>query len=75
MDTKNKMYLYLNGFKLFIISWKNFLKRIFQEIINIEEDAHQIDGYMKMKRVIVHQFQLNHDDVDGSKIENRLFII
>lgn len=75
IEIKKRIFLYLYGFKLFIISWKNFLKRIFQEIINIEEDFQKSEGYITMKIVILHQFHLNHDDVEGSKIENKLFII
>lgn len=71
----SKIFLYLNDFKLFIVSWKNFPKRIFQEIINIEEDFQKSDGYIKTKIAMLHQFHLNHEDVEGSKIENKLFII
>lgn len=75
MEIKIKIFFNFDIFKLFIISWKNFFKRIFQEIINKDEADQYNDGYINKKVSITLQFQLNHEDVDGSKMENKLFII
>lgn len=69
------MFFNLKDFKLFIISWKNFFKRIFQEIINIEGDIQKYEGYKIIIKIIVSQLRLNHVEVEGSKMENKLFII
>lgn len=60
---------------LFLISWKNFLKRVFQEIRNKEEVDQKGKGIITIQKIKVIQFNLKELDVDGSKIENRLFII
>lgn len=75
MEIKIKIFFNFDIFKLFIISWKNFFRRIFQEIINKDEADQYNDGYINKKVSITLQFQLNHVDVDGSKMENKLFII
>lgn len=74
MEIKIKIFFNFDIFKLFIISWKNFFKRIFQEIINKDEADQYNDGYINKKVSITLQFQLNHEDVDGSNFSNKLTI-
>lgn len=75
MEKINKQFLNLFNFMLFLISWKNFFLRIFQEIRKKEDDAQNSWGIINIQIIKLNQLKLNLWDVDGSKIENRLFII
>lgn len=75
MEKINKQFLNLFNFMLFLISWKNFFLRIFQEIRKKEDDAQNSWGIINIQIIKLNQLRLNLWDVDGSKIENKLFII
>lgn len=75
MEKINKQFLNLFNFMLFLISWKNFFLRIFQEIRKKEDDAQNSWGIINIQIIKLNQLKLNLWDVDGSKIENKLFII
>lgn len=75
MEKINKQFLNLFNFMLFLISWKNFFLRIFQEIRKNEDDAQNSWGIINIQITKLNQLKLNLWDVDGSKMENKLFII
>lgn len=60
---------------LFLISWKNFFRRLFQEIRKREEEAQKLNGVIIIQIIKLNQLILRLKDVEGSKMENKLFII
>lgn len=75
IDEIIRQFFIFDNLMLFLISWKNFFKRLFQEIRKREEETQKENGLMTIQINKLHQFKLKLKDVDGSKIENKLFII
>lgn len=75
IDEIIRQFFIFDNLMLFLISWKNFFKRLFQEIRKREEETQKENGLITIQINKLHQFKLKLKDVDGSKIENKLFII
>lgn len=75
MEEIIKQFFNFGSVMLFLISWKNFFIRLFQEIRKREEEAQKEYGSNNIQINSLIQFKLKFEDVEGSKIEKRLFII
>lgn len=75
MEEIIRQFFIFDSLMLFLISWKNFFKRLFQEIRKMEEEAQKLNGAITIQIHKLNQFKLKLKDVEGSKIENKLFII
>lgn len=75
IDEIIKQFFIFDNLILFLISWKNFFSRFFQEIRKREGEAQKEKGVIIIQINKLNQFNLKLEDVEGSKIENKLFII
>lgn len=70
-----RQFFIFDTLTLFLISWKNFFRRLFQEIRKREEEAQKLNGVIIIQIIKLNQLILRLKDVEGSKMENKLFII